>query len=46
MAAFKQVMTQEAKGILQCCPCFERKACSLTYLGEAMEPPILSINDE
>lgn len=46
VVAFNDVMTMESKEVMRCCPAFERKVCSLKFLGEAMDPPIASINDE
>lgn len=46
MESFKSVMTQEAKLMMESSPSFERKLCSLRYLGENMEVAILSVHDE
>jgi hypothetical protein len=44
--AFKNVMGQEAKLVLEQCPTFHRKPCVLSFLTKSMEMKIISINDE
>lgn len=46
MSNFKTVVVAEARVVMESAPAFERKVCSLRFLGERMEISILSVNDE
>ena len=46
LEAFKKVMGEESKLVLENCPAFEKKVCTLLYLGVTMEFDIVGVNDE